>query len=112
MAVFFLDLPLSTQLIIFLVASITSLFTLRSYLRSIFLGKDTEQPDSVTLNSSPSTGIVTEDIIPPAEGKIKYAGSFWRAVSSQQIKAGTVVEIIEQEDLLVTVIPAQQKGEE
>ncbi len=112
LAVFLFDISLTNQLIVFLIGSLISLFSLRSYLKGVFLGKNTEQADSVISNNKTSTGTVIEDIMPPAEGKIKYAGTFWRAASSQQITAGTVVEIIEQEDLLVRVTPVQNNGEE
>ena len=112
LGVYIFDVSLTTQLVLFLTTSILSLLVLRSYLQKIFLGGEKEEEDGVSLNSTPSNGTVIEEIIPPAEGKVKYAGSFWRASAEEYIAAGTVVQIVEQHDLLVKVCPITQQGEE
>lgn len=112
LGVYLLDLGLTSQLIVFLAASLLSLAALRSYLRSVFLGEQKEETDSVALNPAPSTGTVIETIDPPAEGKIRYAGTFWTAAADERIEKGQVVEIVDQEDLLVNVRPLNHEGEE
>lgn len=112
MAVYLIDLSLSAQLMVFLVASILSLLALRSYLNGIFRGKVSIDHDSVNVSPATATGVVIEDILPPAEGKVKYGGSFWRASAEGSIKAGTVVTIVEQQDLLVKVQAAPIEGED
>ena len=97
------DVSLSTQLLIFLVCSLVTLGLLRSWLRSVFLGGVTREEDSVTMDQVPATGIVMESILPPAEGLVKYGGSFWRAVADEEIVQDTVVSIEEKQDLIVKV---------
>ena len=98
-----IDLPLTVQLIIFLFSSLISLILLRRWLRSVFLGNSSTENDSVNVASTPSTGVVIEAIIPPAHGRVKYGGSFWRAFADEAIAADTVVQIIDRKDLIIQV---------
>jgi membrane protein implicated in regulation of membrane protease activity len=97
------SLSQNTQLTVFIVSSLASLFLLRSWLRSVFWGEESEESDSVNVNSAPTTGMVTETISPPAPGRVKYGGSSWQAVAEELIPADTVVEVIERQDLIITV---------
>jgi membrane protein implicated in regulation of membrane protease activity len=94
-----MHLHLTAQLLIFLITSLLTLVLLRSRLRSIFIGKASEE-DPV---STPATGVVTDAIAPPADGRVKYGGSFWRAVADEPIAEGTVVLVVEQKDLTIKV---------
>ena len=38
-----------------------------------------------------------------AEGQVKFSGTFWRAEANEEIEEGEVVEIVEQNNLLITV---------
>jgi len=105
------DLSLTVQLMIFLACSLVTLGLLRSKLQSVFLGGALEQDDSVNVDSVPASGIVTEAVVPPAMGQVKYGGSFWRAVADEEIASGTVVDIVEKKDLTVKV-RALRAGEE
>ena len=98
-----LHVPLTAQLLIFIACSLLSLILLRSRLKSIFSGKSSEEADSVTMNSAPATGVVTDAIIPPADGRVKYGGSFWRAAADEPIAEGAVVLIVEKKDLIIKV---------
>ncbi len=100
-----MDIPLATQLVVFLVCSLASLAALRSKLRTVFLGGVFEQNDSVIVDAASATGTVTEAILPPATGRVKYGGSFWNAVADEKIDAGTVVDIVGKNDLIVKVQP-------
>ncbi len=100
-------LSLTGQLTVFLCATLASLVLLRRFLRNIFSGTVRREHDSVSVVPQSATGIVTEDIVPPAKGQIRFGGSYWRATADEQISKGTVVEIIEQQDLLARVRPAQ-----
>ena len=97
------DVSLTVQLVIFLACSLVSLGLLRSWVQSVFLGNALEQDDSVNVDSAPAIGTVTEAIVPPAMGRIKYGGSFWRAEADEEIEEGTVVDIVEKKDLIVKV---------
>ncbi|RUM36707.1 MAG: NfeD family protein [Desulfobulbus sp.] len=101
----FTDISLTTQLIVFLCSSLATLVVLRSKLRTVFLGGVFEQNDSVIVDSVVGTGTVTESILPPATGRIKYGGSFWTAVADEEIVKGTVVDVVEKNDLTVKVRP-------
>lgn len=105
-ALFFLDISLSVQLGIFIITSLLSMFALRSVLKKIFLG-DRKTEGEVLPMFAPASGVVVEAIVPPAEGKVKYSGSYWQACADEPVEEGTVVEIVEQKDLLVKVRPAQ-----
>jgi len=97
------DVSLTVQLIIFLVCSLITLGLLRSWLRSVFLGGVLEEDDSVNVDPAPATGVVIEAIVPPAVGRVKYGGSFWRAVADESIAVDTVVVIAEKKNLTVKV---------
>ncbi|MGB5686834.1 MAG: NfeD family protein [Candidatus Electrothrix sp.] len=99
------DVSLTVQMIIFLISSLVTLISLRSWLRSIFLGDSNEEDDSVNVDSAPSTGIVTEAIVPPGPGRVKYGGSFWQAIADEPIPVDTVVQILERKNLIVQVCP-------
>ena len=109
LALYFFSPPLSGQLSIFLATSLVALFLLRAWLRGIFLGSSNLQDDSVNMEPAATTGVVTEDIIPPAHGKVQYGGTYWQAEADEKIVSGSVVKIIEQKNLLVKVQPAKQE---
>lgn len=106
------DLSLSGQLVVFLATSLATLFLLRKYIQTVFIG--TSQPDDPSVKAQPvaDTGVVTEDIIPPAKGRVKFGGSFWKAAADVPIRTGTTVRIIEQDNLEVKVSPMTEKEEE
>ncbi len=97
------DVSLTVQLVIFLVCSLATLALLRSWLRSVFLGGSLEEGDSVNVDPAPAAGVVTEAIVPPAAGRVKYGGSSWKAVADEAIPIDTVVVIVEKKDLTVKV---------
>ncbi len=100
---YILPWSLNTQLAVFLVSSLVSLFSLRSVAKKVFLGdtKDNEK-DSIMANGGEKC-VVSAAINPPAEGQVKFAGTFWRAEAEENIEEGVVVEIVEQKNLLITV---------
>ena len=112
LAAYLTDISLSVQLIVFLVASLTTLVLLRTYLQKIFIGRF--QLDEAPPQAQPvaTTGVVTEDIVPPAPGKVKYGGTFWTARADEPIRRGTVVKIVQQENLEVKVQPLSDTEEE
>ncbi len=112
LSLWFVDLSLTAQLGVFIVSSLVSLVLLRSWLCGIFSGRSLQEDDSATVDPSSVTGTVTRDIVPPAEGQVKYGGSFWRAAANERILSGTVVRIVEQKDLLVRVVPVHSNREE
>lgn len=111
LAVYLADISISAQLGVFLVTSLVTLFLLRKYLQSVFIGSAQQDDASVKAQPVADTGIVEEDILPPGQGRVKYGGSFWKAVADEPISAGTTVKIISQNNLEVKVRPLSS-GEE
>ncbi len=99
--VWLFDIELTNQILIFLVASLILLFTLRKYSLKIFKGKTREDiDDHYTDSKIGKTAIVTKKIAPNVPGEIKVMGSFWRAIADEEIKEGTsvLIETKESED--------------
>ena len=100
---YFFPWSVNTQLAAFLVLSLVCLFGLRGIVKKVFIGDKKEaEPDSILANGGEKC-MVTITIKPPAEGQVKFAGTFWRAEADEEINEGDVVEIVEQKDLFITV---------
>jgi membrane protein implicated in regulation of membrane protease activity len=112
LTIWLVDLNLSAQLILFLVCSLVSLLLLRTWFKSLFMGTTEEEEDSVNVVPDSATGVVVNSIKPPASGKVKYGGSFWTAVADVAIDEGTVVDIVEQNNLQVRVHPVKSREED
>lgn len=105
LTIFFIDISLTVQLIVFITSSLVCLFLFRALMRNIFFGKSRSEDDSLNASPTTATGVVIEEICPPRQGKIKYGGSFWQAEADVPIKVNTVVEIVEKKNLMVQVRP-------
>lgn len=102
-ASWFFPVSLNSQILIFIVASLSSLLVLRRYVKKAFSGsKEADAEDRVMAEPGVRVAVVA-DIIPPAEGKVKYSGTTWRARAKEKIQAGEVAEIVEQDGLLMIV---------
>ncbi len=87
LVVWLFDIELTNQIIIFLVASLILLFTLRKYSLKIFRGKTHDDiDDHYTDSKIGRTAIVTKQIAPNMPGEIKDLGSFWRASANEEIE--------------------------
>lgn len=95
-------ISLNAQLAVFLVTSLVSLFTLRGFIKSTFLGGVTDEDEDVSVAVGEKAEVV-EDIIPPAEGRISYSGTQWRALADETIEKGSIVTIISQDGLSMKV---------
>jgi membrane protein implicated in regulation of membrane protease activity len=96
--VWLFDIELTNQILVFLVASLLLLFTLRKYSLKIFKGKThNDIDDHYTDSKIGKTAIVTKKIIPNIPGEIKVMGSFWRATADEAIEEGISVLIEEKE---------------
>ncbi len=99
----FADVSLNTQLVIFLITSLLTLFLLRKYIQRTFLGTKSGDEIDHALASGGENAIVVDAIVPPAKGKVKYSGTTWTAVSESEIEEGEVVTILSQDGLLMKV---------
>ena len=100
---YFFDWNITIQLSVFLVASLTSLFGLRRLVQKTFMGDLKEDGQDTIMAQGGEKCTVTVAIHPPAEGQVKFGGTFWRANSEENCEKGEVVIIEKQEDLLITV---------
>jgi len=92
------DIELTSQILIFIVTSLASLFTLRKYSLKIFKGKTRDSiDDHYTDSLIGKSAIVTKTITPNMLGEVKVMGSFWRAIAEVEIKEGQSVLIESQE---------------
>ena len=93
----------NTQLGVFLVSSLVCLFGLRGIVKKVFIGNSKEDgQDSIMANGGEKC-VVSATINPPAEGQVKFSGTFWRAEADETIEEGAIVEIVKQDNLLITV---------
>lgn len=102
-AAWLLDIELTTQIVIFLIAALSLLFSLRKYSMSVFKGTSRDSVDDNYADSKIGrTAIVTKAISPNSPGEIKVMGSFWMAIADQNIEEGESVQIVskESEDVL------------
>ncbi len=103
LASWFLPIELSGQLALFIGSSLLSLFVLRGLIRKTFFGgRVADSGDSARARDG-AMAVVLAAIEPPAEGKVKYSGSSWRATAGERIEAGESVTIVKQEGLIMRV---------
>jgi membrane protein implicated in regulation of membrane protease activity len=101
-------ISISWQLALFIAASLVALFSLRNVIQRRFFrqsspdGEDKEDED-VLLAVAGERGVVCMTIVPPAEGRIKYAGTFWRATADERIDEGEIISVVSQDDLVIHV---------
>lgn len=94
---------LNGQILVFIVASLVSLLVLRRFVRKAFAGRAAGARED-RVQAEPGVRVtVVLDINPPAEGKIKYSGTTWRARAHGAIAAGEIAEIVEQDGMVMTV---------
>lgn len=96
-------LSLNVQMLVFIVASIVSLLVLRRFVKKAFSGSATGAGEDRVMAEPGVRVVVVCDIIPPAEGKVKYSGTTWRAQASENIEAGEIAEIVEQDGMVMQV---------
>jgi len=96
-------IELSGQLAIFTASSLLSLLVLRSFIRKTFFGGRTDSGGDNPLAREGEIAEVLVTIEPPAEGKIRYSGSSWRATAGERIEAGEMAAIVRQEGLIMRV---------
>ncbi len=97
----------NTQLAVFLTSSLLCLFGLRSIVKKVFMGDAKEGEEDSILATGGEKCMVTTAIKPPAEGQVKFSGTFWRAEANEVIEKGETVTIVKQNDLLITVTKIQ-----
>lgn len=101
-------ISISWQLALFIAASLVSLFSLRNVIQRRFFKQPTgeeedEVDEDVVLAVPGERGVVFMTIVPPGEGRIKYAGTFWRATADERIDEGEIISVVSQDGLVIHV---------
>jgi membrane protein implicated in regulation of membrane protease activity len=102
------QIAIAWQLGIFIVASVVSLITLRDFIQRRFFNSDgdddDEESDKDIMSAVPGErAVVAVEIVPPAEGRINYSGSSWRATAGERIEEGEIVSVVHQDNLVIHV---------
>jgi membrane protein implicated in regulation of membrane protease activity len=105
---------MTIQLVIFVVVSVLSLILFRNKSKTIFRGreksfepKDDKKLDEYIEDVRGKKAKVIVDIIPgEISGRVEFRGTQWKAESDVEIKTGTVVEIIDRDNITLKVKPA------
>lgn len=102
----FPETAIALQLAIFIVVSLTAFFSLRKMMTRRFFSsapnKDGDDVDTPLVNPG-DKGVVSTTIVPPAEGRVKCAGTFWRAAAGERIAEGEMVTVVRRQGLLLEV---------
>ena len=106
-AVFLLvfDLSLDAQLLIFLLTSLGSLFSLRQSIRKKYMDFSIEGSDPQPNPFIGSKAISLTEFGPQKDGKVEFNGSRWEASSSVIIKPNMTVIIIGMKSIKLIVEP-------
>lgn len=89
----FPEMSLAVQVLLFVAASLTSLFCLRKWGMKTFGGQSQTNEDSIIDEKIGRSAIVTKAIAPHAPGEVKCLGSYWRAEADESIAVDTPVII-------------------
>lgn len=101
-------IAIAWQLGLFIVASVLSIVTLRDLIqRRFFKTPDVENgedaDEDVVLAVQGDRAVVSVEIAPPAEGRINYSGTSWRATADEKIEDGEIVAVVRQDNLVIHV---------
>lgn len=98
----FVEMPLTAQLLIFVVTSVLTIFVLRKWLQKRLYGNQvsTQILEDEFLGK---IGLAETPISPGIDGKIDFKGTSWQAKSADIIAAGEGVEIIGNESIVLIV---------
>jgi inner membrane protein len=109
--IWIIPLPLSFQLLAFLVFSLALLFLLRKKFSAIFVGRNKTPgtSDEYLEGYVGMNAVVVQEIKSGIAGKVEFRGSSWLAVSDQAIPEGDNVEITGRENITLKVKPLKNK---
>jgi len=99
-------ISIAWQLGVFIGASLVCLFSLRDIIQRRFLSPSPREGDTdedSVLAVPGDKGVVSATIAPPAEGRLKYSGTSWRATADERIEEGEIVAVVRQKGLVIHV---------
>lgn len=88
-----LDLTLTQQLWLFLIATLVSLIGLRRFAMRIFAGEQAVNPVDQLLDEPHGTARVVQAIRPPVPGRVAWRGSFWDAQAEEDLEVDALVAV-------------------
>lgn len=97
------EVPLNLQLGIFVVLSVASLLTFRRKCKTILNQGDRMASDTMSEEFIGRRALVTREILSDRAGKVEFRGTYWEAEAADRIPEGSSVEIIDKENLTLTV---------
>ena len=101
----FVDLPVNTQLIVFLASSLTTILAFRKWVKKIIWTK--KYISEIEDEFLGKTGKAETFIGPAQNGKVDFKGTSWDARSEDTIEKGEPVTIIGNESILLIVKSAR-----
>ncbi|MCK4344327.1 MAG: NfeD family protein [Bacteroidales bacterium] len=105
----FLDIDINIQILIFTIFSVIALALLRNYLKRRFFKEDENQEGSLNEEFIGKTATVESEIQPGKQGKVKFKGTQWKAISKQHIEKSSQVKIIGKESITLIVEPIKKE---
>ena len=106
LAAWLTPISIAWQLALFIASSLILVLGLRKLIQNTFFSpakRDGAVDVDVMHAVAGDKGVVSMSIVPPAEGRIKYSGTSWRASADEPIEAGEIVAIVWQKDLVIHV---------
>jgi inner membrane protein len=99
------SIDIAWQLALFIVVSLGSLSGLRNIIQQRLFSASVpgEEDRDMILAVTGEKGVVSAAIAPPAEGRINYSGTSWRAIADERIEEGEIVAIVSQKGLVIHV---------
>lgn len=99
------DPSLNIQLLIFIIASIVLMLSLRKWVKTVFYGKVAAagQTDESMEGYVGEKVVVTKEITPQTKGRVEFRGTHWDAESEVTIKEGASAEITGKDNLTLIV---------
>ena len=101
-----IDVSITLQILLFVVASVTSLILLRKKLKArFFQSKNDDSSASLDDEFIGKEALVLADISPNKTGRIEFKGTQWSARSKSELKAGDTAVISDKESICLIVEP-------
>jgi len=106
LAVWLTPIDIVWQLALFMAVSLVSLFISRKCMEgktSASIQGDGNDKRETIASVLAEKGVVAMAIVPPAEGRVKCSGIFWRAGADEKIEEGEIVLVVGQQGAVVHV---------
>ncbi len=99
---FVVEFSATVQVILFTVLSLAYLFTLRRFVRGVFMG-DTQETPSIDDEFKGRLGEVVAEIRPDLPGRVLVGDAEWTAEAGETLAPGTKVRVVARRNLTLRV---------